>query len=160
MHITLSRKNWKYIGERRLPSTGMLAVRTIFMPFTYLQEYRKVKTKNRHIRCLVVTIFYFIEPFLPWLVTNTFKCAPRDTCHRSHFSIKFSFYAMHKSYQCFCYNSWELILQNASGLQIKCQEIWRNGGRGRNFLTRNMKKIQPVLQTYLYCLRTGDQLLC
>lgn len=51
------------------------------------------------------------QSILLWLVTNTLKCAPRHTCHSSHFGIKFSFYTMNKSNQCFCYHSRKLILQ-------------------------------------------------
>lgn len=36
--LTLSKKNWKYVGESRLLSMGMLVERIELMPLTYLQD--------------------------------------------------------------------------------------------------------------------------
>lgn len=57
--------------------------------------------------------FSFIKQFrLLWLITNTFKSTPWDTCHGSHFNVKFGFQAMHQCDQWFRYNSWKFILHS------------------------------------------------
>lgn len=127
---------WGWLGEEVVlgvgggGESGRWGNTTCAFPFL-----TKIGKKLPTIVCVSLPFFYTLKtltknenstnPILLWLIANTLKRAPWDPCHCSHFSVKFSFYPMHQCYQCFCYNSWKLILQ-------MCTLLWE---MSRNIIT-------------------------
>lgn len=113
-HIYLIKKELEIYRRKKVSkyrnASSQDCINIIYIPAGISSRLTLKRKKQKQIRILNSKRIH--KAILLGLVTNTFKCAPRNTCHCSHFNIKFSFYTIHESYQCFCYNCWKLILHN------------------------------------------------